>query len=222
MRRVLAALGAVLLLVGCGAGALPSPSIAAPLDSPASPTPTSSASTTVTPSTPPTTTAPPTTTVPPTTTAETAPPAKPTGVTFTTDIVEIPRGSGTDAIPYEVTHIVRWESPRADGVEVTVYGVTECLSEPSSPPPGTDGPCLVEHTLLPPAAMALAGTAPAAAGEISWIAAFPIECGGGSVGVDGTIYRAVVISAYNAVDNSIFAIADPGLWWRAGPEDIIC
>jgi hypothetical protein len=96
-------------------------------------------------------------------------PAKPTGLTFTTDTVELPGRTGTDGMPYEVTHTVRWDAPRTEGVEIRVYGVTECLSEPNDPPPGTSGPCLVEHTLLPSSVMALAASAPAAAGEISWI-----------------------------------------------------
>ena len=143
-------------------------------------------------------------------------------MTFTTDVVELPRATATDWFPYEVTHTVRWESPRAAGLEIRVYGVTECLSEPSSPPPGTSGPCLVEHTLLPPRVMALAGTTPAAAGETSWIAPFYYECAGPPVGPDGTEYQAIVIAAYNAVGNSIFAIADPGGWWRASPGDVVC
>jgi hypothetical protein len=145
-------------------------------------------------------------------------PAKPTGVTFTTDSVELPRPTGTDQIEYRVTHTVRWKAPRTVGVEIRVYGVTECLSEPSSPPPGTSGPCLVEDTLLPPSVMALAATVPAAAGEISWIAPFHYECLGPPVGPDGLDYQAVVIAAYNAAGHSVFAIADPGEWWRF-PED---
>lgn len=151
-------------------------------------------------------------------------PAKPTGVTFATDSVQLPRPTGTGEIEYQVTHTVRWEAPRTEGVEIRVYGVTECLSEPSSPPPGTSGPCLVEDTQLPPSVMALAATAPAAAGEISWIAPFHYECLGPPVGPDGLDYQAIVIAAYNAVGHSIFAIANPGDWWSF-PEDpnvVIC
>lgn len=149
-------------------------------------------------------------------------PAKPTGVTFTTDSVELPAPTGTDEVEHQVTHTVRWKSPRTEGVEIRVYGVTECLKEPSSPPPGSAGPCLVEHTLLPPSVMALAATAPAAAGEISWIAPFYYDCAGPPVGPDGLDYHAVVIAAYNAAGHSIFAIAYPGEWWRAGPDVTIC
>ena len=149
-------------------------------------------------------------------------PPKPTGVTFTTDSVELPGPTGTDEITYQVTHTVTWEAPRTEGVEIRVYGVTTCLSEPDNPPPGTSGPCLVEHTLLPPTVLVLAGTAPAATGEISWVAPFYYDCGGPPVGPDGRDYEAIVIAAYNSAGHSIFAIADPGGWWRAGPDEVIC
>jgi hypothetical protein len=123
---------------------------------------------------------------------------------------------------YHVTHTVRWKAPRTEGLEIRVYGVTECPSEPSSPPPGTSGPCLVEHTPLPPSVMVLAATSPAAAGEISWIAPSYYECAGPPVGPDGRDYQAIVIAAYSADSHSIFTIADPGGWWRAGPNEVIC
>jgi hypothetical protein len=158
---------------------------------------------------------------PPRTPAVTVP-AKPTGVTFTTDSVELPGPTGTDEITYEVTHTVTWKAPRTEGVEIRVYGVTECVSEPSNPPPGTSGPCLVEHTLLSPSVMVLAATVPAAAGKMSWIAPSYYECAGPPVGPDGIDYRAIVIAAYDAAGHSTFAIADPGEWWRAGPDEVIC
>lgn len=149
-------------------------------------------------------------------------PAKPSGVTFTTDSVKLPGPSGTDDIKYQETHTVRWKAPRTEGVEIRVYGVTECLSEPSNPPPGTTGPCLVEDTLLPPSVMVLAATAPAAAGEISWIAPFYYDCLGPPVGPDGLDYQAIVIAAFSAAGRSIFTIADPGQWRRAAPDEVIC
>jgi hypothetical protein len=185
------------------------------------PPPPTSASAVPTASVPQPSLPPPTSRPTPKATAATVP-AKPTGVTFTTDSVELPRPTGADEIEYQVTHTVRWKAPRTEGVEIRVYGVTECLSEPSNPPPGTSGPCLVEHTLLPPSAMALAATAPAAAGEISWIAPRYWMCAGPPVGPDGLDYQAIVIAAYNAAGHSIFAIADPGEWWRAGPGEMIC
>jgi hypothetical protein len=157
----------------------------------------------------------------PTATAATMPP-KPTGVTFTTDVAELARPSGTAEITYQAKHTVRWKDPRTAGVEIRVYGVTECLSEPSDPLPATSGPCLVEHTVLPGRVMVLAATAPAAAGEISWIAPMYYECAGPPVGPDGLDYRAIVIAAYSAAGHSIFAIADPGEWWHAGPDEVIC
>ncbi len=149
-------------------------------------------------------------------------PPKPTGVTFTTDTVELPGPTGTDEITYQVTHTVRWKAPRTEGIEIRVYGVTECLAEPAKPLPGTSGPCLLEHTLLPPSVLVLATVAPAAAGEISWVAPFYHECGGTPVGPDGLDYRAIVIAAYSSAGSSIFAIADPGGWRRASPGEVVC
>jgi hypothetical protein len=149
-------------------------------------------------------------------------PAKPTGVTFETDVLELPGPSASDEITYQVTHTVRWTTPRTADVEIRVYGVTECLSEPADPSPGTSGPCLVEHTVLPPSVMALAATAPADTGEFSWIAPRFWECAGPPVGPDDLDYEAIVIAAYNAAGHSIFAIAYPGMWWRAGPDEVVC
>jgi hypothetical protein len=149
-------------------------------------------------------------------------PATPTGVTFKTDAVELPGPTGTDETTYQVTHTVRWKAPRTADVEIRVYGVTECLSEPGAPSPGTSGPCLVEHTQLPRSVMALAATSPAAAGGISWIAPRYYECAGPPVGPDGLDYEAIVAAAYTATGHSIFAIAYPGAWWRAAPDEVIC
>lgn len=158
----------------------------------------------------------------PSSTPPAAAPPKPTGVTFETEYVELPGPSGTDDVTYQATHTVGWAAPRADGVEIRVFGVTECLSEPSDPAPGTSGPCLVEHTALPSSVMALAATEPSATGEISWIAPRYYECAGPPVGPDGLDYQAIVLAAYSATGHSIFAIADPGGWWRADPNDVIC
>ena len=149
-------------------------------------------------------------------------PAKPTGVTFTTDVEELRGPPGTDELSYRATHTVKWKAPRADGIEIRVYGVTECLSESRDPAPGTSGPCLIEHMRLPASVMVLAAKAPAAAGRISWVAPTFYECAGPPVGPDGQDYESVVLAAYNAAGHSIFAIAEPGNWWRAGPNDIIC
>jgi hypothetical protein len=70
--------------------------------------------------------------------------------------------------------------------------------------------------------MRLASTAPATAGAISWIAPSYYECAGPPVGPDGLDYHAVVVAAYNSAGHSIFAIADPGEWWRAGPNEVVC
>jgi hypothetical protein len=149
-------------------------------------------------------------------------PGEPTGVTFKTDVVDLPQPTGTDEITYQVTHTVRLETPRTPEMEIRVYGVTKCLSEPANPSPGTSGPCLVEHTVLPPSVMALAATVPADDGEISWIAPRYWECAGPPVGPDDLDYEAIVIAAYNGAGHSIFTIAYAGEWWRAGPDEVIC
>ncbi len=225
--RVLA-IAACVAVAACQSTAAPTPSTFPASAAPSSP---SDAAAPLDTATPPATPAsamptasfqsPPTSRPTPKATAATVP-AKPSGVTFTTDSVELPGPTGTGEVTYQVTHTVRWKAPRIEGVEIRVYGVTECMSEPSNPPPGTSGPCLVEHTLLPPSVMALAATAPAAAGEISWIAPFSYDCAGPPVGPDGLDYEATVIAAYNAAGHSIFAIADPGEWRRAGPGEVIC
>jgi hypothetical protein len=226
------AIAACLAVAACQSSLTPSPSAVPSSTAPSSPSdaaapldtatpPATPASAVPTASFPPPSLPPPTPRPTPKATAATLP-AKPTGVTFTTDSVELPAPTGTDEVTYQVTHTVRWKAPRTEGVEIRVYGVTVCLSEPSSPAPGTSGPCLVEHTLLPPSAMALAAAVPAAAGEISWIAPRYWECLGPPVGPDGLDYQAIVIAAYNADGHSIFAIAHPGGWWRAGPDEAIC
>lgn len=214
------AIASCLAVAACGSPLAPGPSEAAaplatptPRAAPSSPHPAASF--------PPASLPPPISSPTPRTTVAAAP-AKPTGVTFTTDIVELPGPTGTDEITFEVTHTVTWKTPRTQGLEIRVYGVTACLSEPSDPAPGTSGPCLVEHTRLPSSVMVLAATAPAAAGEISWLAPTFYECAGPPVGPDGSDFQATVVAAYNDAGHSIFAIADPGAWWRADPNDVIC
>jgi hypothetical protein len=219
-------IAACLAVAACQSTLTPSPSAVPSTTAPSSP---SGAAGTVDTATPPAASTVPTASFPPPPTSRPTPEAtaataqaKPTGVMFTTDSVELPRPTGTDEVKYQVTHTVRWKAPRTEGLEIRVYGVTECLSEPSSPPPGTSGPCLVEHTLLPPSVMVLAATAPAVAGEISWIAPFYYDCAGPPVGPDGRDYYSIVIAAYDAAGHSIFAIAEPGVWWRAAPDETVC
>jgi hypothetical protein len=125
----------------------------------------------------------------------------------------------------EITQMVRWVSPRSEGVEIRVYGVTECIAEPADPPPGTSGPCLVVDTPLPASVRTLLATAPASDGVVSWRwTQFPVECDSSypASDPDGPGYRAVVLAAYSASGHSIFAIANPGGWWRAASGDIVC
>ncbi len=147
-------------------------------------------------------------------------PPKPTGVSFDEQI----RVSDDESV-LEITQTVTWGAPWSEGVEIRVYGVTDCIAEPADPPPGTSGPCLVVHTPLPASVRTLLATVPASDGVVSWT--WTQESGDCDIGYpahdrDGPVYRAVVLAAYSASDHSIFAIAEPGGWWRAGLGDIVC
>ena len=146
-------------------------------------------------------------------------PPKPTGVTFD----EVTR-SIDDGQFGEVTQTVTWGAPRSEDVEIRVYGVTECIAEPADPAPGTNGPCLVVHTPLPASVRRLLATAPASDGAVSWTWTEEGGCDPSPFksAPDGPGYHAVVLAAYSAAGNSIFAIAAPGGWWRAALGDIVC
>ena len=91
-------------------------------------------------------------------------PPKPSGVKFNERV----HVSDDEAVA-EFTQTVTWQTPRMEGIEIRVYGVTKCLAEPKDPPADSSGPCLVEHTALPPSVVTLLATAPAlsAGGERS-------------------------------------------------------
>ena len=145
-------------------------------------------------------------------------PPKPTGVKFDVQGVESDDGSVA-----EITQTVTWRAPRSEGVEIRVYGVTECIAEPEDPAPDTSGPCLVIHTPLPASVRTLLGTAPASDGVVSWTWTQETGCDIGLANdPDGPLYHAVVLAAYSASGHSIFAIAEPGGWWEPGPNDVIC
>jgi hypothetical protein len=123
----------------------------------------------------------------------------------------------------EITQTVRWGGPRSNGVEIRVYGVTECVAMPANPSPNTSGPCLVEHTPLPASVRSLLATSPAKDGVVSWTWTGTFDCEVGlAYDPRGPAYHAVVLAAYSASDHSIFAIAEPGLWWQPDPNDIVC
>lgn len=141
-------------------------------------------------------------------------PPKPTGVTFDEQV----RVSDDEAFA-EITQTVTWREPRSEGVEIRVYGVTECIAEPASPPPATSGPCLVEHTPLPASVRRLLATAPASDGVVSWTWTEETGCNPGPFSGE---YSAIVLAAYSASGHSIFAIAAPGGWWRPAPGEVVC
>jgi hypothetical protein len=145
-------------------------------------------------------------------------PPKPAGVNF--DVQADVSDDGSEA---EITQTVTWRTPRNEGVEIKVYGVTKCIAEPEDPAPDTSGPCLVAHTPLPASVRTLLGSAPASTGAVSWSWTEGTGCDIGLANdPDGPTYHAVVLAAYNASGNSIFAIAEPGMWWRPGLNDIVC
>ena len=126
---------------------------------------------------------------------------------------------GDDPPSTEITQTVSWGAPLTEGVEIRVYGVTECVARPTNPSPDTSGPCLVEHTPLPASVRTLLATAPASDGEVSWSWTGTFDCEVGlAFDPRGPAYHAVVLAAYGASGHSIFAIAEPGGWWQPGPE----
>ena len=144
-------------------------------------------------------------------------PPKPTGVSFDE------RRAGDDAPTTEITQTVRWEAPGSEGVEIRVYGVTECVAMPGNPSPDTHGPCLVEHTPLPASVRTLLATAPASDGVVSWTWTGTFDCEVGlAYNPRGPAYYAVVLAAYSASGHSIFAIAEAGGWSQPGANDIVC
>jgi hypothetical protein len=152
----------------------------------------------------------------PTPTAVPVPP-KPAGVKFDTVVIEKSERYA------DITQTVTWRTPRSKGVEIRVYGVTKCIAAPTDPTPDTTGPCLVTGTPLPASVRTLLGKAPASDGAVSWSWTEETGC---KVGLahdpHGPAYDAVVLAAYGATGHSIFAIAEPGLWWEPGPTDVIC
>ena len=144
-------------------------------------------------------------------------PPKPTGVSFEETRV------GDEAPTTQITQTVKWGAPTSEGIEIRVYGVTECLAKPANPTPNSHGPCLVEHTPLPASVRTLLATAPAPGGVASWTWTGTFDCEVGmAYDPDGPAYHAVVLAAYSASDHSIFAIAEPGGWSEPGPDDIVC
>lgn len=146
-------------------------------------------------------------------------PPKPTGVTFDEETRSIDDGQFA-----EVTQTVTWGAPRSEGVEIRVYGVTECIAEPADPAPGTDGPCLVVQTPLPASVRRLLATAPASDGAVSWTWTEEGGCDPSPFrsAPNGPTYHAVVLAAYGPSGHSTFAVAEPGGWSRLAPGDIIC
>jgi len=145
-------------------------------------------------------------------------PPKPAGVTFDQQVGE----SDTEGVADHI-QTVTWRTPQSEGVEIRVYGVTKCIAAPKAPAPGTSGPCLVTGTPLPASVRTLLGTAPASNGVVSWSWREGTGC---DIGLahdpDGPVYQAVVLAAYNASGHSIFAIAEPGLWFVPDANDTVC
>jgi hypothetical protein len=207
-RHIAVAAAMAVVLVACGVGAEaptatranPSPIMpsAVPATTPPSATAVATAPTEI-PVAPPTLTPIPSSTPTPTTVLI---PPKPAGVAFTVE----EKALGARGI--QLTATVSWRSPRTSGVTIKVYNVTECLSMPTPyMPENAVGPCLVEHTQLPPSALELAATATASVGTASWTWIDDSDCGW--AGAESEI---VVLAAYSTAGHSIFTIAAPGRW----------
>jgi hypothetical protein len=208
--------GVMAACAACGASAAPTPvPVPTPTAVTASPTPTASTSPEATDS--PGSPSPSPTPRPSPNPTPVAVPPKPTGVSFDE------RRVGDDPPSTEITQTVRWGAPGSEGVEIRVYGVTECVAKPANPSPDSHGPCLVEHTPLPASVRTLLATAPASDGVVSWTWTGTFDCEVGlAYDPRRPAYHAVVLAAYSASGHSIFAIAEAGGWWQPGPSDIVC
>lgn len=224
-RAVTALLTVIVLVAACGTAstsAPPPPTAPPPTATPAAPTiiatPTQVASVAGSPKPTPR----------PTPKATTAPPPpKPTGVKFVEEDAKCLDGNEDEGCSrYKRTQTVLWKAPRTKGVEIRVFGVTECLARPEHPKPGAHGPCLVKGTNLPSSIRTLLAKAPASAGWVSWSWTEEDEgCNpSDAVGTapDGRGFDAVVVQAFNATDRSSFAIAEPGGWWEPAEGDMVC
>jgi hypothetical protein len=124
------------------------------------------------------------------------------------------------------TQTVLWKAPRTKGVEIRVFGVTECLARPEHPKPGASGPCLVKGTNLPSSVRTLLAKAPASTGWVSW--SWTEEQDGCDIyypvgtAPDGRAFYAVVVQAFNATDRSSFAIAEPWGWSEPAEDETAC
>ena len=208
--------GVIVACAACGASAAPTPaSVPTPTAIPASPAPMASANleTTDSPRSP----SPAATPRPSPNPTPVPVPPKPTGVSFDEKRV------GDAPSTTEITQTVTWGAPGSEGVEIRVYGVTECLAKPANPSPDTHGPCLVGHTPVPASVRTLVAKAPASDGAVSWTWTGTFDCEDGlAYDPRGPAYHAVVLAAYSASGHSIFAIAEAGGWWQPGPDDIVC
>ena len=81
-------------------------------------------------------------------------------------------------------------------------------------PDNVEGPCLVEHTPLPPSNLKLAATAPASVGTANGTWIDDSDCGWAGCGVRDRL----VLAAYSSAGNSIFTIAAPGRWTPTGEQ----
>ena len=146
-------------------------------------------------------------------------PRKPTGVAFRERVREDDEGH----FGY-ITQTVTWKAPRTEGVEIRVYGVTECLAEPTPlPTAASSGPCLVKGTKLPASVRTLLATAPAADGVARWSWKEETGCNPGLQSDSaGPAYYSIVLAAYNDSGHSIFTIAEPGAWVVYDPNETVC
>jgi hypothetical protein len=112
---------------------------------------------------------------------------------------------------------VSWKQPRTKGVQIRVYGVTECFGTDSR---GRviDGDCLRPHTALPASVRVLLAKVPASKGKVT-IRMVPSASGLADTRGGREVYS-FVLAAYNADGaHSTFAIAATGLYCMAADVD---
>ena len=148
-------------------------------------------------------------------------PAKPTGVAFREHI-----GRETDGGYATISQRVTWKAPRTTGVEIRVYGVTKCLAEPDPAPTGPAcGPCLVKGTKLPALRPHAAGNSPrvrrrrpVALDRADRLQRFRPRVRQRRPG--DLRHRACGLQRLG--QSSTFAIAEPGGWYIAAEDEVIC
>ncbi len=207
------ALLAALLVGGCSATTVdtPTPTVA----SPSAPSPTTEPTTLAsaiasdapasTPAPSPTsspTSAP--TATPTSAPAANVPPAAPTHVHVSVKDSD----PGNVGYATKATITITFQEANPDGVTMKVYGVIPCL--PKVKLEGT--PCLSRGTPLPASTREFAAQAAATDGKVTWTWPAWEDIGGAVMSNGSQSYESIVIAAYNPAGHSRFVIVDTSHW----------